>query len=330
MYIYLSPILGERSEEFYDTFMTIRSKSYSDFIKDMRNILNYKLLRTGVLVVETTFNDIEVSGNDIYDYLIKFGFSDTISVNITRLFSTNNRLIERLVDEGYSVNDVVYGMDLKDRLKHLGLVSANTNKSYALKDIFTVHKLLQVHIPEEELVVEPVIEKEILQEIWRPFQISVLIDCTTSDKRGARIRRSVEFRGVFVAEKNSIIDWSSYTKRLAKANVYSLLGDAGTVAEVIMQEYASHKGYQDLIECAVPIFDGINILEDLPDIIVSLDESGKYITENLLDVNDLDKYKSGKNWGNFSDKVKYIGHWWENKSYAITEMRKQIQSESRW
>jgi len=325
MYIYLSPVLGEHSEGFYDKFLVIRSlQDYTAFVKNMRSVLRYGVLKSGVLVVETKFKDVSVSGIDIYNYLVDFGFSERISVNITRLFSVNNRLIERLVDDGFNLNDVVYGMDLKARLDALDLESANVTKSYAFEDVFTVHQLLKVYIEEE--IPPPPPE----YELWRPFQISVLIDCTTTDAHNRRIRRSIEFRGVFIAEKNSIIDWESYTKRIAIVDVYNILKDAGTVAESVMKEYAAHKGYQDLFECAVPVFSGINLLEDLPDIEVDLDESDSYVTENSLDVVDMDKSKTGKNWGNFSDTVNYKGHWWEDESDAIIEMRRQVQSESRY
>ncbi len=326
MLIYLSPILGEHSEYFYDEFIQLLSeKDYEHYINNMRTELKYGVLRSGVLAVETKFKDVKVSGTDIYNYLINFGFDENHAVNITRLFSTNNRLIESLVEQGFNLSDVVYGMDLKARLDALGLESSTVNKKYALSDSFIVHQLLEVEI-EEEVPPPPPPE----YEVWRPFQISVLIDCTTSDVHKRTIRRSIEFRGVFIAEKNSIINWGTYTKRMAKVDVYRLLGDAGTVAEAVMKEYAAHKGYQDLFECAVPVFDGINLLEDLPDIKVDIDDVDAYKTENSLDVVDLDKSKTGAAWGNFSDTVVYIGEWWKDEGDAIIEMRRQVQGESRW
>lgn len=323
-YIYISSILGEHSEYFYDKFMQLLSeKDYDYFINNMKDELRYGVLRSGVLAVETQFRDAKVSGTDIYDYLINFGFDENHAVNITRLFSTNNRLIEHLVEQGFKLEDVVYGMDLKARLDALGLESSTVNKKYALSDEFVVYSF-------EVEIEEPVPPPPPEYEVWRPFQISVLIDCTTSDSHNRRIRRSIEFRGVFIAEKNSIINWGTYTKRMAKVDVYKLLRDSGTVAEAVMKEYAAHKGYQDLFECAVPVFDGINLLEDLPDILVDLDDSESYVTENSLDVVDLDKSKAGKNWGNFSDTVRYTGKWWGDEGDAIIEMRRQVQGESRW
>lgn len=325
MYIYLSPILGEHSEYFYDEFIEIKNLDYSTFIGRMRAALKYGVLRSGVLLVETRFKDVKVSGTDIYNYLFNFGFDENHAVNITRLFSVNNRLTEQLVEQGFKLDDVIYGMDLKARLDALGLESATVTKSYALSDEFIVHQLLEVEI--EEPLPPPPPE----YEVWRPFQISVLIDCTTSDAKGRRLRRSIEFRGVFIAEKNSIIDWGSYTKKIGKSDVYKLLRDAGIVSEAVMKEYAAHKGYQDLFECAVPVFDGINLLEDLPDILVDLDESDTHKTENSLDVVDLDRPKTtGTTWGNFSDNVVYVGNWWEDEGDAIIEMRRQVQCESRW
>jgi len=322
MFIYISPILGEHSEDFYYKFQELKINTFTAFVDGMRSGLGYRELRSAILVVEDYFKGSKVSGTDIYNYLTKFGFSESNSINVTRLFSTNNRLVERLVDQGFSVNDVVYGMVLKSKLESLGLKSATTNTSYALGDNFVVYPILKIELEEE---VPPPPE----YELWRPFQISVLIDCTTSDPKGRAVRRSIEFRGVFTAERNSIIDWNSYNKKLPLASVYKLLGDVGTVAESVMKEYAAHKGYQDLFECAVPVFDGINLLEDLPDILV--EEPDDYETENSFEVIDHNRSETtGKQWGNFSDTVKYTGKWWLDESKAIVEMRRQVQSESRW
>lgn len=146
--IYISPILGEISEYTYNKFIALKHQDYNTFINSMRSELKYGILRSGVLVIETEFKDIKVSGAELYNYLTNFGFSDNTSINIVKLFSTNNRLIENLIEQGFNLNDVVYGMDLKARLDALGLESSTVTKSYALENIFIVHQLLEVEIEE--------------------------------------------------------------------------------------------------------------------------------------------------------------------------------------
>lgn len=149
MYYYISPILGYFTEDLYETLVSSVDFRYDVYLKIMKETFGYSFLRSGVLLIESHFKDRIVNGSDIYNFLLGFGFSETISYNLMKLFSTNNRLIERLVEEGFTEDSVVYGMSLEDRLRHLGLVSATTLRKYAYEDRFVVHKIMEVYVPPE-------------------------------------------------------------------------------------------------------------------------------------------------------------------------------------
>ena len=161
MNIYTSPILGDKkvSEEIYKYITTHKDLGFQELLSIMRRDFGYGFLRTGILFLETEFDEPkEFIGTELYTYLINIGMSSSQSESLVKLFSTNNRLIERLVEQGFSVNDVVYGMDLESRLKSLNLKSATTQISYALEDSFIVHQLLEIEIeeppPPEEIDIE--------------------------------------------------------------------------------------------------------------------------------------------------------------------------------
>ena len=158
---YISPILGDKkvSEEIYKHITTYKALGFQELLNIMKRDFGYGFLHTGILFLETEFDEPkEFIGTELYTYLTNIGMSSSQSESLIKLFSTNNRLIERLVEQGFSVNDVVYGMDLKSRLKSLNLTSATTQKSYALEDSFIVHQLLEIEIeeppPPEEIDIE--------------------------------------------------------------------------------------------------------------------------------------------------------------------------------
>lgn len=159
MYVYISPLIGELSEDLYNEFLSLKSKGYDDFISGMRSEFRYGVLRSGVLLIESQLSG-EVSGDTVCDYLRSFGFDESDSINITRLFSVNNRLTENLMQMGFRESDVSYGMDLKSRLEALGLESSTVTKSYALKDRFKIAGINEIYIkeviPEEEEEIEGV------------------------------------------------------------------------------------------------------------------------------------------------------------------------------
>ncbi len=247
MYIYLSPVLGEHSEDFYDEFIAIRSQDYATFIRSMRSVLKYGVLRSGVLVVETEFKDVKVSGTDVYNYLINFGFSESASVNITRLFSVNNRLIEHLVDEGFDLNDVVYGMDLKARLKSLGLVSATVTKSYALEDVFVVHKLLEVYI-EEEIPPPP---PEVLYRSQATFTYS-------TRKQSTKVELRIWYQSYDQIEERELIDkWNEANENAVNLTNEPLLDSLEPVGGDIQPGFElNHEIYVSEVEGSIDTWYG--------------------------------------------------------------------------
>lgn len=206
MYTYISPLLGEISEDFYDDFISTKIESYSDFIKGMRSKFGYGVLRSGVLVVESEFKDKKVSGTDVYNYLKGFGFSEDDSVNITRLFSVNNRLTENLVERGFGRSDVDYGMDLKSRLEYLGLESSTVTKSYALKDIFTVNSILRIYIPEAPEVTEEEEVEEVSIEMLPPKKLYRSQATFTYTKGKKRVELRIWYQSYDKIDEQTLID----------------------------------------------------------------------------------------------------------------------------
>jgi len=247
MYIYISPVIGELSEDSYSAFQTLKLNGFTHFIDSIRSELGYRELRSGILVVEDYFKGSKVSGSDIYNYLIKFGFSESNSINITRLFSTNNRLIERLVEQGFSVNDVVYGMDLKLRLESLGLKSATTNTSYALGDNFIVHAVLKIEI-EEPLPPPP---PEYLYRSQATFTYS-------SRKQGTKIEVRIWYQSYEQIEERELIDkWNEANENAVNLTNEPLLDSLESVGGDVNPGFeVNHEIDRDEIEGSIDTWYG--------------------------------------------------------------------------
>lgn len=145
---YISPILGVISEDIYNHVTNFKAVGYNGLINAMKRSFGYGVIRTGILYAETEFiQERVINGSDLVDILVDYGFKEDDAVNITRIFSVNNRLVGQLAEKGFSKEDIVYGMGLKERLSSLGLESATVTKSYALEDVFPVYPVIEV--PEE-------------------------------------------------------------------------------------------------------------------------------------------------------------------------------------
>lgn len=318
MNMYISPILGEVQEEIYNHTITYKNLGFQNLLNIMRREFGYGFLRTGVMFLETEFDEPrEFIGAELNAYLLNKGLSSSQSESLIKLFFTNQSLIDDVVETGFSINDVVYGLDLKGRLNNLGLESRTRTVELSMKSTFTIYPLLEI----PEYIPPPPPE----EEIWRPFEMSMLIDCETGGEGKTKETRKIEFRGTFIAEKNSIIDWEKYTQKLSLSQVRKLLRDAGLVAEAIVFEYASQKGYDFLFDCSEPDFNGFNPMEDAEDIKVQIYESEEYETITNLEVIDIDYERTP-----FTDQVIYKGHWWKDENKSISEMRKQVTGTSRW
>ncbi len=305
---YISPILGVIPEEVYNHVVTFKVYPYITYSNIMRREFGFGRLRSGILWLETEFDEPrEFIGAELNAFLINNGFPSSVSSDLVRTFAANQTLIDDIVERGFNVKDVVYGLNLKERLSQLGLTTRAVTTSFAFESIFTIFSVTEV----EELPPPP---PEF--ERWKTFLVSMLIDCETGD-RGKRIKRVIEFRGTFTARSDVIVDWKAIAEG---GDPEDVIKDAVEVAEAVIEDYSFLKGYEFLFECSRPTFNGLDLKEDLPGILVDVDASDFHETTTLLEVVDRD-------YGDripYSDKIKYTGYWWEDKSKAITEMRRQV------
>ncbi len=317
---YISPILGEIPEDIYSVVANTPRLPYTreGNVVPYRELLNrikreygYGRLRTDILYIETEFDDVrEFIGAELNALLLSRGVASTNAVNLVRLFAANQTLIDDLIEKGFSTNEAVYELDLKGRLRELGLTTRILTTSFAFDSVFNVYPVIE----KPELVPPPPPPPE--YEYWRPFGVSMLIDCETrQDNR--KITRKVEFRGIFTALKEAIVDW----KKIEAGGRCDedTIGKAVEVAEDILSEYSRWKGYDFLFECSEPTFNGCNLMEDSPDIEVLVDDSDIHETTAFLEVVDIDYSKSP-----FSDSIVFKGKWWLDKDEAIKTLRRQV------
>lgn len=309
-YMLTSPLLGEISEEVHD--ILYEEFAYDEYLKEFaRTFGARRTVIPAILKIEHSLTGIH-KGRDIYEYLVFFGFSKETSISVMKLFSASERFINDMVDEGYSESIATYSFNHIRRMNYFGLESISMRPSFAFEQDIKVRSIKRTHIEEP-----PPTE----YEHWRPFQLSMLIDCSTRNDKGIIQKRKIEFRGIFTAARDSIVDWSL----VGKSREDDILMAAGESAEVILKRYASIKGYDDLMSCSNVEFYGINLLESESDIYVEYDELSEYKTDNVLEVVDIDY-----NMIRFTDKLVYIGEWWKNKNYYITELNKQVEMAMRW
>ena len=310
---YISPITGEVPESVhyfvddddYDTLI----RRYSKAIGVRRYVI------PAILKVEYIFGGKEVYGKEIYRYLKSFGFSDRISVSVAKLFFANRDVIERLLDMEYDAS-VIYDYEHVDRMRMAGIGKILYTRYGAFEHVVYVNPIKT----EYELIEIPE-PPEVIREYWRNFEVSMLMDCTTRTKKGETEHRKVEFRGIFKAEKSAIIDWELYHKGMGHEEARNIVGVAVEVAESVLKEYYEIKGYDFMHTCSGPMFNGFDPLEETDDIIVWEDYAYEEVSDIVLEVIDID-YGNAKR---FTDEFALIGRWWQDKSYTLGELRKQVE-----
>ena len=267
-----------------------------------------------ILKVEYEFGGSEVEGAEVYKYLLDFGFSENIAISVTKLLFTSRDVIEKLLDKGYD-DSVIYDYEHIERMRKAGIEYIHYMKRYAFDNqvyvypIKTEYEWFELPEPPEDIL-----------EYWRNFEVSMLMDCTTRTKIGETEHRKVEFRGIFKAEESAIINWELYHKGMGHTEAHNIVRDAVRVAESILKDYYEVKGYDFMHTCSGPTYNGFDPLEEADNIIVLEDDAESEVSNIVLEVIDID-------YGNvqrFTDEFELVGRWWNNKSYAISELRKQV------
>lgn len=268
-----------------------------------------------ILKVEYKFGGKEVDGREIYDYLLNFGFSERISLSVVKLLFVNKDIIERLIERGKS-ESIIYDYEHIERMRMAGVEYISYMKRYVLSSNVYVYPIYTEYIR-----VEPPEPPIVIREYWRNFEVSMLMDCTTRTKKGDTEHRKVEFRGIFKAEKDAIIDWELYHKGMGHSEAHNIVRRAVEVAESILKDYYEIKGYDFMHTCSGPTYNGFDPLAETPDIIVYEEYAYEEVSDIVLEVIDID-YGNAKR---FTDEFALIGKWWQDRSYAISELRKQVE-----
>ena len=321
-YVYVSPITGYIPQDVY--YLLAKRYDMDKYLKEYASIVGRRrIVIPAILDVEyeTRKRDSEIwTGAEIYNYLTSAGYTNSTSIAVMKLFAASADTIERLRDRDYGDDYILYTMTYLQRLHELGISidggGISYRPSYAMGMDIYVSPILVEHVPDEPPPPPPPIE----YEEWRQFQISMLIDCTTRDIHGKESKRKIELRGIFKAEKDMIIDWNLLGN--LRDVIESMLRGAGVAAERIIKQYAVIKGYGDLMEyCQSAEFYGCNLLESIDSEFIDEDDVLGFATDALLEVVDVDFNRVP-----FSDKVVFIGRWWEDKSYYESELNAQVTS----
>ena len=313
-YLYISPMTGYISQDVY--YLLSKRYDTDKYLDEYARIEKRRTIIPAVLSIEyeTYKNAFESwKGAEIYDYLIREGYSKSTALSVIKLFAANDDITKRLQDTNLDEYLISYGMTYVDRLHTLGIQSISYRPSFIMGMDIDVKPIEIVHVPYEPPIIE--------YEEWRLFQVSDLINCETKDSKGKERTRAIELRGVFKAEKNEIIRWYDLGKN---REVYvNMLKAAALAAESILREYAEIKGYTGLIEdCQAPEFDGIDLMESTDSESIDVDEVPGFVTECLLEIVDIDFSKIP-----FTDRVLFTGKWWESSVYYIEEIRNQVASQ---
>lgn len=161
---YISPLLGTVKEGIYtivaNTSRTplidntqIKLVSYQQYLHIMKSSFRYGTLRSGVLYLETEFDEPEeFIGAELNAFLLSRGASSSEALSLVKIFAANQTLIDDLVEKGFELDDINYGLDLKGRLKALNLVSRILTADTAFESKFTIYPLI---VYEEELPPPP-------------------------------------------------------------------------------------------------------------------------------------------------------------------------------
>lgn len=304
---YVSSITGDVPENVH---YFIEDDDYDALIKRYSKATGVRrYVVPAILKTEYEFGGKDVGGKEIYDYLLNFGFSERISLSVVKLLFVNKDIIERLIERGKS-ESIIYDYEHIERMRMAGVEYISYMKRYVLSSDVYVYPVYT----EYEWVEPPKIE------YWRNFEVSMLMDCTTRTKKGDTEHRKVEFRGIFKAERNAIIDWELYHKGMGHEEAHNIVGRAVEVAESILKDYYEIKGYDFMHTCSGPTYNGFDPLSETPYINVYILEADEEVSNIVLEVIDID-YGNAKR---FTDEFTLIGKWWQDRSYAISELRKQV------
>lgn len=312
-YVYISPMTGYIPQDVY--YLLAKQYDVDKYLKKYAGIVGrHRTIIPAILDVEyrayKTGSEV-LTGAEIRNYLVSSGYTEATAIVVMKLFAANSFFIEDLLEHGYSDFHISYMMTYLRRMHELGIIRSDVRPSYAIDMDITIKPIIVEHVPE---VPPPPVE----YEEWRQFQISMLIDCTTHDVHGKESKRKIELRGVFKAEKDMIIDWSSLGE--SRIVTEDMLRDAGVSAERIIKQYAEIKGYGDLMEyCQRAEFYGCNLLESIDSEFIDEDDVLDFVTDALLEVVDIDFNRVP-----FSDRVVFTGRWWEDKGYYESEMSSQV------
>lgn len=195
---YISPVLG--LIEYYKVVNRLPSEYYDR----MKGLFGFGVLRSGVLWCETEFDEVsrEFVGLDLNNYLLSKGFSTSESIDLVKIFSVNQSLIDDLVEQGFDVYDVVYGMSLKDRLASLNLTSRTFTKSYVFESIFKVYPIIEA--PRE------IIHEELISELPEFIYRSQATFTYSSRKQGTKVELRIWYQDYEPIKEQDLIDkWNS-------------------------------------------------------------------------------------------------------------------------
>lgn len=317
--IYTSPIAGIIDSDIYYSTLSARE----DYLRTYSRVMGVRrIIIPAIIKVERKFGDQIVKGQDIYDALIRWGYSESVAGSVVNTLYVNSLLVDDMLSESRSEMSTLYTYDLVSRLKYSNLAAIpKYRKWYYLEQEFIVHPIDVYEyddIPEEPE--EPDEPEE--TELWRRFEVSMLMSCRTNKPRDAK--RELEFRGLFYAKESEILDFESYNSALTTDN--SIVRTATEIAEVLLMEYCELKGY-DFFEtcgCSDARFNGIDPLESQEAVEINISELENFKTRHELDIWDMD-YNTRR----FSDTLTLTGRWWENKAECIKQLRLQLDRENR-
>jgi len=313
-YIYTSPMVGFISTEVF--YLLAKRYGLKRYLKEYAELeKRTRIAIPAILEIEHKAGGEIWTGREIYGYLINRGYSSQTSTSVMKLFAANANLVSELMEEGHSEDYALYSFTYLTRMHKLGYERVDYRPSYAMGMDINIYPIEIYHVEPPEPPEPP----EVIYEEWRPFQISMLVDCTSHDSDGSiSSTRKIEFRGVFSAEKSEIVDWSMLgTSREVSED---MLRSAGVAAELSIEIYAKSKGYEDLIDmCAKPEFYGANLLESIDSDFIDENDTFDYVTEALFEVIDMDNNKVS-----FTDKVSFTGEWWKDHKYYENEISSQV------
>lgn len=315
---FVSSITGEVPESVH---YFIDDDDYDALIKRYSKAVGIRrYVVPAILKAEYEFGGEEVGGKKIYDCLIDFGFSESIALSVTKVFFANEDVIDRLLAKEND-KSIIYDHEHTERMRMCGLDYLRYMKRYVLTSDVYVYP---IHTEYEWI--EPPEPPIVIREYWRNFEVSMLMDCTTRTKKGDTEHRKVEFRGIFKAEKNNIIDWELYHKGMGQTEAHVIVKVAVEVAESVLKEYYEIKGYDFMSSCDGPSYNGLDVLDKTDDIIVYELDAESEVSKIVLEVIDID-YGNVKR---FTDEFQLVGRWWQDKSYTIKELRTQVSGAYRW